>query len=502
MNKLSRREFLAMSAVGAASGLLYGKTGFAQMGGGGGATIINPLPNGVFKDPPVMPLLRNGNVVSGALVEAGAAQVNIAGTNADLLAYNGIFPAPTIRVKTGDILKLTFKNALPDLGTNIIGHDMSMTNLHTHGWHVSPAGNADNILLHFAPGEEFLFEYDLSKQPGGLLGFYHPHAHGTVAEQVWRGMSGGALVVEDETPALAGYETHLLLIKDISLAGSDPAPYTLDDYRMGKTGTIVMVNGQVNPVLPIRPGQVTRLRIVNSCNARYLRLALEGHTLHLVGCDGGLLDKPYPITEILLTPGERIDVLVKADQTSRTYRLLSLPYGNINQQVTLLTLSYGGTPVADSLPQSIPSSVADKVKFLRTLNRAAFRRVNLALQFVMGMGGVIQGAINGGVFGVNTFVLTSRIGTYEVWVVKNDTMMDHPFHQHVNGSVVLGITGGDPNYAALYSTIPALKDTVNVPPMGTLTMLVPVENYTGDTVFHCHILEHEDIGMMGLWRLV
>ena len=120
----------------------------------------------------------------------------------------------------------------------------------------------------------------------------------------------------------------------------------------------------------------------------------------------------------------------------------------------------------------------------------------------MGMGGVIQGAINGGVFGVNTFVLTSRIGTYEVWVVKNDTMMDHPFHQHVNGSVVLSITGGDQNYAALYSTSPALKDTVNVPPMGTLTMLVPVENYTGDTVFHCHILEHEDIGMMGLWRLV
>jgi FtsP/CotA-like multicopper oxidase with cupredoxin domain len=90
------------------------------------------------------------------------------------------------------------------------------------------------------------------------------------------------------------------------------------------------------------------------------------------------------------------------------------------------------------------------------------------------------------------------VGTYEVWEIVNRSMMDHPFHQHTNAAHIINITGGDSNYAELYITIPGWKDTINVLKMGSVLMLVPVMDFVGKTVFHCHIVEHEDIGMMGI----
>ena len=113
-----------------------------------------------------------------------------------------------------------------------------------------------------------------------------------------------------------------------------------------------------------------------------------------------------------------------------------------------------------------------------------------------------RGLINGHDFEVDPYVIESAVGTHELWRVVNRSMMDHPFHQHTNPALVLGIHGGDPEYAALYASIPGWKDTINVPAMGSVEMLVPVKDFTGRTVYHCHIVEHEDIGMMGLWEFV
>ncbi len=460
MNKLSRRRFLMMSALAFGAGGLLSACARVEIAKNESLK-ASPTPtagaaeqlHNLFRDPPELQLARDGRSVRGA-IEAKPAQVNIGGANANFLTYNGTFPAPTIRVKSGEVLRLTFRNSLPaNLGKNAIERDMSTTNLHTHGLHVSPAKNSDNIFIHLASGEELVYEYDFSKQPGGMAGFYHPHLHGTVAEQVWRGMSGGAVVVEEETNELSGYETHILLVKDITLSDSSPAQYTPADYIMGKIGDVVTVNGQV-----------MRLRIINSCSARFLKLSLEEHKMHLVGCDGGLLDKPYSISEIIMSPAERVDVLIEADRSPGDYELLSLPYGSAKNQAMLLTLSYKGTRTNDSLPQSIASKMADKVKFLRTLDASSLRQVNLSFNFAKG-----KGAINGQIFDENPNVLTSKLGTYEVWVMENKMGMDHPLHQHVNAGVVLGIK---------------------------------VEDYTGDTVFHCHILEHGDIGMMGVWKIV
>ena len=324
-----------------------------------------------------------------------------------------------------------------------------------------------------------------------MMGFYHPHNHGTVGEQFWRGLAGGALVVEDDVPDLQDYEEHIMIITDISIANGLPTEWTRMDY-MRNLGDIVMVNGQVNPVLNIQPGQVQRWRILNACVYRYLRVSLQNHTMYLVGVDDNLLDQPVPINDILLAPAERIDVLVKANQSPGTYTLQDL-----NSNTPLLTVEYSGATVNDPIPATINSDTARWVASLRQMDTSSLRQVSMTLSFVRG-----QGAINGGVFGQNTYILESPVGTYEVWTIFNRSGMDHPFHQHVDGAVILDIRGGDRDYAQLYTSINGLKDTINVPPMGSVTMLVPVLDYTGDTVFHCHILGHEDIGMMGIWRRV
>ncbi|HEY6011291.1 MAG TPA: multicopper oxidase family protein [Nitrospirota bacterium] len=507
MKKLNRREFLrylSLGAAGATLGLASSPSLAQMMGGGGGGmggggststSIIDPPLGAAFADPVE---IRNFSTVPGIVevdLEARPSLVNINGTLANLMTYNGAYPAPTIRVKQGDLLKVHFKNSLPMMGTNILGHEREITNIHTHGLHVSPSGNADTMMVMLMSGETFDYEYDLSKQDPGTFNFYHPHVHGNVAEQYWGGMAG-SLLVEDDVTALAGFESHILFIKDITLSGSAPEPYTsMMDYMHGKEGNTVMVNGQVNPVLSIRPGQVQRWRIVNACNARFLKLSLEGHTLQIIGTEGGLLKNPYPVSSILLSPGERLDVLVKGSQTKKNYRLLSLPYsrqGNMGgQQVTLMTMSDKGSPSNDAVPSLInPEAVR--------INPAIAKTERIVLS--MGQG---KGYVNGISFTMeNYYAIHSHIGTHEIWEIVNQSGMDHPFHQHVNGCQVLSITGGDASYASFLTRTPAWKDVVIVPKWGSVRMLVPVMDYTGMAMFHCHIVEHEDIGMMGVWDIM
>ncbi|QJD30716.1 multicopper oxidase domain-containing protein [Methylococcus geothermalis] len=498
----SRSLSLAALTIGAA---VYASSSAAMMGGGcmmgcTSTTVIDPPRGAAFADPATLPNLSTTPGVVEVNLEAKIAPVDINGTTANLQTYNGLFPGPTIKVKKGDILKVHFKNSLPYTGVNDMGMPRDMTNLHTHGLHVSPAGNADNVLVHFLSGETFDYEYDLSLHRGGNLNFYHPHVHGNVAEQVWAGQAG-ALEVADESAVLSGYETHTLVLKDITLSGGAPAAHTSSDFMNGKEGDTMMVNGQVNPVLAMRPGQVQRWKIVNASNARFYKLSLASHSLRVVGTDGGLLDKPYAQSTVLLSPGERVDVLVKASSTKGYYKLQALPYNrgagdSANQQITLMTVNVTGS----SLSQSLPATVDPSATRLSVPANALTRQITLSMG--MGMMGGGSATINGIAFSdTEAYTITSGRETYEVWEIYNQSMMDHPFHQHVNPAQVISISGGDSAYNALYTTTPAWKDTVIVPAMGSVKLLVPVKDYGGTTVFHCHILEHEDMGMMGIWNI-
>ncbi len=504
---ISRRKFLALASlgvtgtyVGLQSGIARAMMGSGGMGGGmggmgSGTIVINPPPGAAFLDPPTA--VKNSNGVYELAVEE--TRINVNGTMANLLTYNGSFPGPTIRAKRGEILMVQVRNALPYTSAkNILGHTKNITNLHTHGLHVSPNPPADSMMIQLKPGEIYDYIYDLANEEPGHLNFYHPHVHGVVAEQYWGGLVG-PLVLEDDMAALAGLETHIMVLKDLTLSGSEPEPYTSTmQYMQGKEGNLVMVNGQVNPVLKIQPGQVQRWQIVNACNARFFKLSLESHSMYLAGTDGGLLDKPYQVSSLLLSPGERVDILIKANPTKKNYRFLSLPYNrggmSSQQQVTLLTLSCNGSPANGALPASI-NPVAKRL----VIDTSSLPRRRLTLSMMMG-----KGYINGISFaGMDQACkIMSSPDTYEIWEIFNQSNMDHPFHQHVNSAQVLSISGGDSGYASLYSSIPAWKDVVIIPKGGSVKLLVPVMDYDGMTMFHCHIIEHEDIGMMGVWDIM
>ncbi len=485
--------------LGYARGGCGGGGGGGGCGGGGGGSgggVIDPPIGQPFKDPAALVDQNPDPNVFEATLEAKAATVNVNGVSANLLTYNGAYPGPTINIKSGETLKIHFKNSLPETGTNILGYERGITNIHTHGFHVSPEEPADAAHLHIMSGETYDYVYDTSKQPEGSLCFYHCHVHGLTAEQYWAGLAG-CIITQDPSNLLLNYETHTMVIKDISLSGSEPEAYSSTrDYMKGKEGSIVMVNGQVNPVLNVRPGQVQRWRLLNACNARFIKLSLQQHGLQLIGTDGGLLDKPYSVPDILIAPGERVDLLVKATKTSGSYKLQSLPYdrgcSSPLQTITLMTVTYKGSPVNDSIPATINPNAQRLNMDISSLPK---RRMTLSM--MMG-----RGYINGQDFDVNPYTVMSTVGTYEVWEISVQGGMDHPFHFHVNHAQVLSINGGDSAYASLYTKIPAWKDTIIVPKMGSITLLVSIQDYTGMTMFHCHIVEHEDIGMMGMWHIM
>ncbi len=481
------------------------------MMGGSTTTTIDPPKGAAFKDPVK---LANTSTVNGVVkvnLEAKVAPININGTTANLYTYNGQFPAPTISVKRGDTLKVHFTNSLPNTGLNMMGDGNDLTNLHTHGLHVSPEGNSDNVMLSFMNKQSFDYQYDLSLHPAGNLNWYHPHRHGNVATQVWRGMAG-VLDVADDNSLLSGFETHIMVLKDISLTGNAPAEHTSSDWMNGKEGNTIMVNGQVNPVLTMKPGQIQRWKIVNASNARFYKLNLASHNLQIIGTDGGLLNKPYPQSSIVMSPGERLDILVQATKTAGYYKLSSSPYNRgmgmmsasgSSQQITLLTVNVTGAAVTQTIPTSInPNATRVTVPY-----GTPTRKISLSMSMMGGMMGGSSGmgmaTINGIAFSAtNAFTAYSKLSSgYEIWEVTNNSMMDHPFHQHVNSAQVLSITGGDSAYSSFYTSAPAWKDTVIVPKGGTARLLVPVKDFTGLAVFHCHILEHEEMGMMGLWDI-
>ncbi len=188
---------------------------------------------------------------------------------------------------------------------------------------------------------------------------------------------------------------------------------------------------------------------------------------------------------------------MQASQGSGSYKLKALPYARMSmmmsstQTITLMTMTYKGSQTKQQLP-AVVNSVAQRLNM--DVSNLTKRTLTLSMN---GMAGYI----NGQSIDVNPYEINSTTNTYEVWTVVNQSNMDHPFHQHVNSSQILSISGGDTNYSALYTRIPAWKDVVIVPVGGSVTMLVPVKDYDGMTMFHCHILEHEDIGMAGMWNI-
>lgn len=420
------------------------------------------------------------NVVMVSLTASRARLSLVPGAETEAYTYNGRVPGPTLEVREGDRVTVRFRNDLPEA-----------TTVHWHGLHLP--FDADGSPFHpVAPGEEY--EYSFTVRPGTAGTYwYHPHPNHETGIQVARGLYGAVIVRAADDPLPALTEKVLILsdnrfLPDGSLDIPDRhSPQGRIDFENGREGEVLFVNGEVMPTMSIRSGEVQRWRVINASAGRYYRLALPGHTLLHVGNDGGLFERPVEVSEILLASAERVELLVRGTGAPGSEAVLqALPYDRYINQTRprdwertrdLLKLRYA--PDAAVRETGIPKTLRH-IPVLDTASVTATRVMVLT-----------QGMINGMLMDMNRVDVSTSLDATEIWQVENLVGLDHPFHLHGFQFQVLDRDGVPEPFRSW-------KDVVNVPKHQTVRFVVRYERYPGKWMFHCHILDHEDHGMMGI----
>lgn len=487
---ISRREALLLAGAGGA-GLLLGACGGGSMMGGRSRDPRSAAQGDVpstpgWVEPPVLAstagLLEADLKLAPKLVPYGAG-------SRWALTVNGTSPGPTLRVRPGDRLRLVLDNQTEHA-----------TNLHTHGLHVSPSGNSDNPFVEVRAGERFAYEVAIPPDhPGGLF-WYHPHHHGRVAEQLFAGLFG-AIIVEDDfdrLPAVAEARERLLLVHDATPAGSasTAASASMMEQMTGREGGVVLVNGVPLPTIQATTGALERWRILNASASRFYRLILSGHRFSIVAGDGGRLASAADAVSVLLVPGERIEAFVQpaapgsyvleTSAVDRGSADMGMGMGgmmggsaNLSSAANLLHFVVTGE-ASDAAPVPSPGHEVEE------LRRARVDRTR-ALTLNMGM---MRFSIDGRAFDPSRVDIHAVRGSIEEWTIQNRSTMDHPFHLHVWPFQVIDQSRG--------SAPSGWKDVVNVPAGGWVRIRMRFSDYAGRSVYHCHIVDHEDLGMMGV----
>lgn len=402
--------------------------------------------------------------------------ITVAGTEVDGRAYGDAILGPTLVVRPGDIIDLTLDNQLD-----------AHTNIHFHGLHVSPEGNGDNIFLSVEPGETFAYSLQLPEDhPAGTF-WYHSHAHTLSEEQVFGGLSGIILVhgVTDLLPAeLQDVEPVVIALKDAQVTGDAIEVENIDS----DAPTLRTVNGLHLPVLDIAPGEVQLWHLANIGADIWYDVELEGSSMTVVGEDGNPVWQVTDAEHLVLPPGKRFEVLVtgpaEGDHILRTRRYDQ--QGDVYPATDLMTVRSGGGAVATpAMPTALieaqpipPQEVVERRTF-------TFSEHDAQNQFF----------INDKEFDPDRVDVRPRLGTVEEWTLRNVSTEQHPFHIHVNDFQVISV-GGEAYEAH------GVQDTVALLPGKDVVIRTRFTDFPGKFVFHCHILNHEDNGMMAVVEVV
>ena len=421
--------------------------------------------------------LSSANGLLDVTLTAATATIDIGGQPVVTTVFNGTYLPPTLRVKRGDLLRITLVNA-----------SGMLTNLHTHGFEVTPKGISDNIFRIAEMGGSLTYEYQIgANHPAGQF-WYHPHVHGNASAQTKFGLSGLIIVegMQEEIPALQGLPERVLILKDAQIDGT--AIDTALEIGLNTTRT---VNGLVNPTITMAPGETQFWRISNQSANLYYRLVLDGHTLHQVGRDGNHLNAMQSGSEVLLVPGSRADVVVQMNpgEGGQTFALSALAVqtgvaGDSYDAEVLATVSVEGTAVSPLDLSTITMTPQQDMRSLVTNARAVtFQQDRAGLAFL----------VNGQEFDMNKVNTRVKHGNVERWTVQNTTNEWHVFHIHQVQFQLVAVNGKPVPFDGYY-------DVVNVPEKGSVTVIIPFNAPTsaGKYVYHCHILDHEDRGMMAV----
>lgn len=468
-----------------------------------------------FAEPPVI-ASRNG--LCEATLRVVEVPINIpepTGVRVELTrTYNGMVPGPTFKVVAGDSLRIHLINELPKNSDpncppkeHSEPHCFNTTNLHFHGLHVSPKSPSDDVFVEVPPLEEDPyngeFHYCVTlpdfHKPG--THWYHAHKHGSTAIQLENGMAG-ALIIEDPTgqrPGPAGCKDLIFIIQEVvgqeavkiynCAAAGDPLP-----------SVTFNVNGKYKPTLTARPGEVQRWRFINATGTPRGVTPLEllsasvDAPLQLVAVDGIFLPAPRYVSKWEISPGNRADFFVRFPSTG-TYiiRKAAQTLPPFAPAQDLAVVQVAGPMLSQSLPTSLPplpqylTPISETEKnTTQPPDRVVTFDIDTSLPMCAG-----RFKVDGMVFDPHGKPIEVKIGKTEMWEIRNNSNAAHPFHIHINPFMVVNVNG-----VAVPLSQRFWQDTVSVPANGFVRFVSRFENFPGKFVLHCHILVHEDWGMM------
>lgn len=451
-----------------------------------------PLIAETFRNPPE---LKGANDQLRAAIQVKTGPVQVAGQTVLTTAYNGMYTPPVLRLNPGDTLFLDVSNTSAD-----------PTNVHFHGLNVSPRINpdatvSDSIFVSIDPASALSYRVAIpaSHNPG-LYG-YHTHMHTYAERQVMGGMSGGLIIegILDPLPQLQGLVERILLLKDIRVTPQGTLP---DDINASAPSTR-MVKGEVNPTISIQPNETRFFHIANIGSDLYYRLRLDGHVFYELARDGNRATRVTARNEIVLPPSSRSELLIQAAPAGiyplRAAAFNTGPQGDSYGATTLATLVSQGLPVAPiALPTTLPAA-----EDFRTLPIARRRTITFS-ESADGNTFFIDSGNGPKQFNPNVVDSATVSGTVEEWTILNATQELHTFHIHQTDFQVVAINGVPQPFLGHQDNVNVPYQGQESPSPGEVKIIIDFRNpiIQGKFVYHCHILEHEDKGMMAVAEVV
>ena len=462
-----------------------------------------------------------GTVVDGRrqfhLTVAEGTRRFLPGRQTPTAGVNGPYLGPTLRLRRGEHVDLVVQNNLDE-----------MTTMHWHGMHV-PARMDGTPHQRIEPGESWTASFEVHQQAAPL--WYHPHPHGATGRQVYRGVSGLMWIDDERSDALDlpktyGVDDIPLVIQDREFDSDGAFRFAVNQGAV--YGNTILVNGTWSPFLRVEARRI-RFRLLNGSNARIYYIGFDdGREFHQIATDGGFLEAPLRTNRVILAPGERAEVLVDFGDGAEVV-LKSYPEAGLVETIGSYFggIGTGNLQLLKIVPQppsrhshGLPERL-NSVPRIDAAQAAKARPMILAGLLQRGPGGPTgpggqggqggQGGrgrrvgqlgipINGKTMDMARIDEVVRLGDIEIWEVSNRGGQPHPFHVHLVQFQILDRNGRPPSAAEL-----GWKDTVLVPPGDLVRIIMRFERYADPQVpymYHCHIMEHEDNGMMGQFLVV
>jgi suppressor of ftsI len=419
-------------------------------------------------------------------LQQGRAEL-LPGTTAETWGVNGPHLGPTLRASRGDTVVMRVRNRLPE-----------PTTLHWHGMHLPAAADGGPHQI-IEPGTIWSPSWTID-QPAASL-WYHPHLMEATEDHLYRGVAGMFLVDDRRSTALAlpsdyGIDDIPLIVQDKRLGDDGHLDFSQSIISpIGRLGDEILINGTHDPYIEARD-RLVRLRILNASTARIYNLGFaDNRAFDLIATDGGLLNRPQRLKRVQLSVGERAEIVVELEPGDEAVLRSFEPdlgtnpfegrFAGADDSFDLLAIR-----AAEELRPSpnLPTQLVP-------LEPAGLRRAGTVRSFELG-----NRDINGKKMEMAAIDQVVELGDTEVWEVENTSGTPHSFHVHDVRFRVVEYAGGP-----VPPELSGLKDTVYVPPGEAVRLAVGFEDYADDShpyMFHCHILEHEDRGMMGQFTVV